>query len=152
MKLGSFLDSEGSFQAKGLAAMHCRLLAASWVFLGCFLHALSLAAGTDLNRSDQRALPLLSAALASKRDLWGEAAMRQTNGASYEFFENLLPPPRYVNTDFHFYPIVLSAPNSRVKARLISDGSGINLSGGARGWNDAGSAFIFRVGQDGFKF
>src|SRR5688572_24909165 len=78
------------------------------------------------------ALPTLEQALAAKRDLWGEAAMRQTNGASYEFFENLLPPPRYVNADFRHYPIVLSAPNSKVKARLISDGSGVNLRGGAR--------------------
>src|ERR1051325_7142742 len=72
-------------------------------------------------------LPSLAEVVASKIDLWGEAAMRQTNGASYEFFEKLLPPPRYVNADFHYYPIVLSAPNAKVKSRLISNGSGINL-------------------------
>src|SRR6266702_2378061 len=97
-------------------------------------------------------LPPLSEALASKTDLWGEAAMRQTNGASYEFFEHLLPPPRYVHADFRYYPIVLSAPNSRVKARLISDGSGLNLAGGARSWNAVGTAVTFRVGSDEFKF
>jgi hypothetical protein len=79
-------------------------------------------------------LPPLSAALESKIDVWGEAAMRETNGASYEFFQNLLPPPRYVHADFRYYPIVLSAPDSRVKARLISDGSGLNLQGGSRSW------------------
>ena len=97
-------------------------------------------------------MPSLDEAIASKRDLWGEAAMRQTNGASYEFFENLLPPPRYVNADFHYYPIVLSAPNAKVKARLISNGSGVNLRGGARSWNEVGTPVLFRVGPDEFGF
>jgi hypothetical protein len=97
-------------------------------------------------------LPGLDEVLSSKKDLWGEASMRERNGASYQFFENLLPPPRYVNADFHYYPIVLSAPNSKVKARLISNGSGMNLSGGARGWNDVGTSVTFRVGPDEFEF
>jgi hypothetical protein len=88
----------------------------------------------------------------SGRDVWGEAAMAQPNGASYEFFEHLLPPPRYVNADFRHYPIVLSAPNARTKARLISNGSGVNLRGGARSWNDNGAPVTFRVGPDEFLF
>ena len=79
-----------------------------------------------------RPFPSLDEAMASRTDLWGELAMRQTNGASYEFFAPLLPPLRYVNADFRYYPIVLSAPNAKVKARLISNGSGVNLRGGAR--------------------
>ena len=78
--------------------------------------------------------------------------MAQPDGASYEFFEPLLPPPRYVNADFRFYPIVLSAPNAKVKARLISNGSGVNLRGGARSWNEVGTAAIFRVGPDELRF
>ena len=78
--------------------------------------------------------------------------MAQPNGASYEFFEPLLPPLRYVNADFHYYPIVLSAPNSKIKARLISNGSGVNLRGGARSWHDVGTPIIFRVGQDELRF
>jgi hypothetical protein len=97
-------------------------------------------------------LPSLDEALHAKTDVWGEAAMRQTNGPSYEFFRDLLPPPRYVNADFHYYPIVLSAPNARVKGRLISNGAGINLPGGARSWDDVGTPVIFRVGPDEFKF
>jgi hypothetical protein len=97
-------------------------------------------------------LPTLEEVVAAKRDLWGEAAMLQPNGASYEFFKDLLPPPRYVNADFHFYPIVLSAPNAKVKARLISNGSGINLNGGARSWHDVGTPVTFRVGPDEFRF
>src|SRR6185503_2472928 len=89
------------------------------------------------------ALPSLAEAMASLRDVYGEAAMRQPNGPGYEFFEKLLPPPRYVNADFRHYPIVLSAPNAKVKARLISNGSGVNLSGGARSWNDIGTPMRF---------
>ncbi len=98
------------------------------------------------------AVPPLDAIISSKRDLWGEAAMAQPNGASYEFFEKLLPPPRYVNADFHFYPIVLSAPNAKVKARLISNGSGVNLKTAGRRWKDNGTPAIFRVGPDELGF
>ncbi len=96
--------------------------------------------------------PSLQEAMASQTDLWGELAMRQTNGASYEFFAPLLPPLRYVNADFRYYPIVLSGPNAKVKARLISNGSGVNLRGGARSWNDDGTPVSFRVGPDEFLF
>ncbi|HZQ46781.1 MAG TPA: hypothetical protein VFC07_07220, partial [Verrucomicrobiae bacterium] len=88
----------------------------------------------------------------SKKDLWGETAMRQPNGPSYEFFRDLLPPPRYVNADFRYYPIVLSAPNAKVKARLISNGSGVNLHAGARSWKEPGWPVSFRVGADEFQF
>ena len=99
-----------------------------------------------------RPRPSLAQAITAKTDLWGELAMRQPNGASYEFFAPLLPPPRYVNADFRYYPIVLSAPNAQVKARLISNGSGINLRGGARSWNDNGTPVTSRVGPDEFVF
>src|SRR5437867_2370261 len=109
-------------------------------------------AATGLRAADRTPFPTLEEVVNSQLDLWGEAALRQPNGASYEFFEKLLPPPRYVNADFHFYPLVLSAPNAKVKARLISNGSGINLRGGARSWNDIGASVIFRVGPDEFIF
>src|SRR6478736_670173 len=97
-------------------------------------------------------VPTLSEAAASKRDLWGEAAMRQPNGPSYEFFEQLLPPPRYVDAEFHYYPLLLSAPNAAVKAHLISNGSGINLRGLGHNWADFPASFHFRVGPDQFQF
>ncbi|MBM3875558.1 MAG: hypothetical protein FJ386_02425 [Verrucomicrobia bacterium] len=109
--------------------------------LGCAVGA--RAAATDDGRN---------AALASKSDVWGEAALRQPNGASYEFFTPLLPPLRYVNADFLHYPIVLSAPGAPVKARLISNGSGLNLRGGTRSWNDVGTPVFFRVGPDELRF
>src|SRR5437773_12395194 len=102
--------------------------------------------------SAQNGLPSFADAVSSRKDLWGEAAMAQPNGPSYEFFEKLLPPPRYVNADFRFYPIVLSAPNTRTKARLISNGSGVNVRGGTRAWHDTGTAAIFRVGPDELRF
>src|ERR1051326_9019293 len=97
-------------------------------------------------------VPTFEEMVKSKIDLWGEAAMRQPNGASYEFFAPLLPPPRYVNADFHYYPVVLSAPNARGKARLISNGSGVNLRGGSRSWQDNGTPVTFRVGPDELIF
>ena len=99
-------------------------------------------------------LPSLEEALAAKRDVYGEAAMAQPNGASYEFLAPLIPPPRYVHADFRYYPLVLSAPNAQVKARLISNGSGVNLRGGSRSWSpfDPGVPFTFRVGPDEFLF
>jgi len=97
-------------------------------------------------------LPSPVAMVESKADLWGEAALKQPNGPSYEFFRDLLPPLRYVNADFHHYPIVLSASRSTVKARLISNGSGVNLRGGTRSWNDVGTPVFFRVGPDELRF
>src|SRR5687768_18271051 len=98
--------------------------------------------------------PLVSfeAAVKATRDVWGEAAMAQPNGASYEFFAPLIPPPRYVHADFRYYPLVLSAPNATTKARLISNGSGVNLRGGSRSWHDVGVPFTFRVGPDEFLY
>ncbi|MES2696552.1 MAG: hypothetical protein V4773_23990 [Verrucomicrobiota bacterium] len=113
--------------------------------LGGFVLAGSVALGAA-------ALPTLEEALGARRDVWGEAAMAQPNGASYEFFAPLLPPLRYVNADFRHYPILLSAPKAKVKARLISNGSGLNLRGGARSWNDNGVPFTFRVGVDELVF
>src|SRR5262245_3102185 len=105
----------------------CRLRASFFLTaLETLLQLAMQAAEIDTTAPNIQPLPSLSEAIASKRDLWREAAMRQTNGASYEFFESLLPQPRYVHADFRYYPIVLSAPNSQVKARLISDGSGLN--------------------------
>src|SRR4051812_15641089 len=96
--------------------------------------------------------PSFEEAIAAREDVWGLAAMQQTNGASYEFFEKLLPPLRYVNAAFHYYPISLSAPNAPVKARLISNGSGLNSPAGARSWNDIGTRVTFHVGPDEFGF
>src|SRR2546427_1997874 len=120
-----------------------------WLFT---LTILCLEAATQADETRIASLPSFEQAMASKRDLWGEAAMHQPNGASYQFFEPLLPPPRYVNADFRFYPIVLSAPNAKLKARLISNGSGVNLRGGTRSWNDVGTPVIFRVGPDELRF
>src|SRR3954470_7266304 len=65
-------------------------------------------------------------ALVAREDVWGEAALKQPGGPSYEFFERLLPPLRYVDANFRCYPIALSAPKQPLKARLVSDGSVVN--------------------------
>jgi hypothetical protein len=97
-------------------------------------------------------IPTLAEAHAAERDVWGEAAIQQPNGPSYEFFEQLLPPPRYVDAEFHYYPLLLSAPNSTVKAHLVSNGSGVNLRGLGHTWAEFPVAFHFRVGPDQFQF
>ncbi len=115
------------------------------LFAGSLLCALSVTA-------DAQPLATFDEMVASKADAWGEAAMRQPNGPSYEFFKDLLPPPRYVQADFRHYPLVLCAPRSKVKARLISNGSGVNLEGGARSFHSPGTPVIFRVGPDESRF
>ncbi len=97
-------------------------------------------------------LPKLNEVIHAGHDLWGEAAMKHTNGASFEFFSDLLPPPRYVHADYRYYPLVLSAPRALSKASLVSNGSGLNLHGGARSWKANGTPVHFRVGPDEFLF
>src|SRR5262245_55053708 len=55
----------------------------------------------------------------SKTDLLGEAALREPDGPSYEFFENVLPPLRYVDARYKHYPIVLAAPRSQIKGKVL---------------------------------
>src|SRR5438552_17650194 len=94
------------------------------------------------------ALPGPEDAIASKADLWGEAALKQPGGPSYEFFEKLLPPLRYVDANFRCYPIALSAPKQPVKARLVSDGSAVNALARQATWrSEAGIPVTFFVGD-----
>src|SRR5688500_7732648 len=85
--------------------------------------------------------------LKSKTDLWGEAALKQPGGPTYAFFENLLPPLRYVEAPFRVYPIVLSAPAAPKKVRLLGDGSCINALARQVNWSgEEGTPVTFRVG------
>jgi hypothetical protein len=98
-------------------------------------------------------LPSLDEVLSSGQDLWGEAALRQPGGPGYDFFRKLLPPPRYVDAPFRHYPIVLSAPGSPSKARLISNGSGLNLLARQPNWRgEAGVPVAFSIGPTGETF
>ena len=87
--------------------------------------------------------------IASQADLWGEAALRQPGGPTYEFFAGLLPPLRDVDADFLHYPIVLSAPGSPAKARLVSNGGALNALARQPNWkNETGIPVHVRVGRD----
>src|SRR3954447_21308803 len=44
-------------------------------------------------------LPTMEEMIEARTDVWGDAAMRQPNGASYEFFKDLLPPVRWANAE-----------------------------------------------------
>src|SRR5688572_9612241 len=90
--------------------------------------------------------PNVDEVIASKRDLWGEAALRQPGGPSYAFFRDLLPPLRYVDAAFRHYPIVLSAPGAEGKARLVSNGSALNALARQPNWRgEVGVPVSFRV-------
>ncbi|HWB52610.1 MAG TPA: hypothetical protein VG722_00390, partial [Tepidisphaeraceae bacterium] len=78
--------------------------------------------------------PVWKRAIASREDFLADEAMKQPGGPNYEFFARLLPPARYVDADFHVYPIPLSAPSSRVKGRVLSDGSQINALARQPNW------------------
>lgn len=109
--------------------------------------ALSIPAAAPASRPAGESLPSLQEVIDARTDPWGEAAMRQPGGASYEFFEPLLPPLRYVNTAFRHYPIMLSAPLAPVKTRFVSNGSGINLLADSKPmWRDFGTPIRFLLG------
>jgi hypothetical protein len=114
--------------------------------------AIQLVAAVILAIAAAGATPTLEEALAAKEDLWGLAAMQQRNGPSYEFFADLLPPLRYVNTQFRYYPIVLGAPGSAHKARLVSNGSAVNARAGLRTWKEIGAPVSFFVGAEQMPF
>jgi hypothetical protein len=89
----------------------------------------------------------------ARTDVWGDVAMSEPNGASYEFFEPLLPPLRWVNTDFRHYPIILSAPRAPQKARLISNGSAVNPRANKPPmWYEQGVPITFFVGDPAEQF
>ena len=98
-------------------------------------------------------LPSVQEMIASRTDVWGDAAMWQPNGANYEFFENLLPPLRWVNTDFRHYPIVLSAPRATAEdtARVERqcDQSRANKP---PMWYEQGVPVAFFVGEEAMPF
>ncbi len=84
----------------------------------------------------------------SKLDLWADAALKQPEGPTYDFFAKLLPPLRYVDAYFLHYPILLSAPNCETKSRFISNGSGINLLARMVTWsNETGTPVEVHVGD-----
>jgi hypothetical protein len=89
----------------------------------------------------------------SRTDVWGVAALAQPNGPSYEFFADLLPPVRWVNTDFRHYPLVLSAPRGPRKVRFVSNGSGVNLrANNPPMWHEPGTPVLFYVGDPSESF
>ena len=91
--------------------------------------------------------------LTARTDDWAEAAIKQPEGPSYEYFASLLPPLRYVDAPFRVYPITLSAPGAHVKARLVGDGRGINLLARQPNWRgETGVPVVFRLGQNRVTF
>ncbi len=95
-----------------------------------------------------QSLPTTQEVANSNTDLWGEASLKLPNGPTYEFFEKLLPPLRYVDANFRVYPIVLSAPSNLTKPRLVSDGSSINARARSLTWShEQGTPAFFFMGE-----
>ncbi len=93
-------------------------------------------------------IPSIEQAQDADTDLWGEAALKQPGGPSYEFFAKLIPPLRYVDANFLQYPIVLSAPSNPTKSRLISNGSCVNALARQPSWHgEIGTPVTFYVGD-----
>jgi hypothetical protein len=116
-------------------------------------HHLYLVTLLALPAADPPRLPTPQEMAAARTDVWGEAALKHPDGPSYEFFKDLLPPLRYVNTAFKHYPIVLSAPLAPVKARWVSNGSGVNLRADKPPmWKEAGTPVAFFVGDKDEQF
>ncbi|MBN1491395.1 MAG: hypothetical protein JXA69_15885 [Phycisphaerae bacterium] len=114
----------------------------------------SLAAGqVGPNDTVKARLPSVQQMAEAQTDVWGEAAARLPDGASYTFFRDLLPPLLYVNTDFRYYPLMLSAPRSDQKARLVSNGSAVNpRANETRMWSELGTPVTFHVGKSDEPF
>ncbi|HEY3395287.1 MAG TPA: hypothetical protein VGK58_21480 [Lacipirellulaceae bacterium] len=110
-------------------------------------------AESDGSQAADRNLPSVQEMIESRTDVWGDAARRLPDGASYEFFKDLLPPLRWVNTEFRHYPIVLSAPRSPQKVRLVSNGSAVNPRANKPPmWYEAGVPVTFFVGDSRERF
>src|SRR4051794_32632499 len=89
----------------------------------------------------------------SKTDLLGEAALRAPGGPSYQFFEKVLPPLRYVDAPYKHYPIVLAAPRSDAKAKVLSSGGIINPLARRYQWvGEAGIPWRVMLGDRHLQF
>jgi hypothetical protein len=116
----------------------------------CLLLATAFAARAEQpSGHSDRGLPSVQEMIEARTDVWGEAARAQPDGASYEFFKDLLPPLHWVNAEFRHYPIVLSAPRSELKARLVSNGSAVNARANKPPmWYEQGTPVAFFVGRE----
>ncbi len=132
--------------------MRCSILALVLLLLPLSLYAQNVAeqvAESHVKPSLAGKWPNSDKAIESLTDCLGDLAMRQPGGASYEFMADLMPPLRYVDACFHHYPIALSAPNARVKARYVSNGSAVNELARQYNWRfEPGIPVQFLIGED----
>ncbi len=125
----------------------CKSRVARSLLVALWLTTATARGGGPLGRTAGE-LPGPEEMAASTRDVWGEAALRLPDGPSYEFFRDLLPPLRYVNTRFHHYPITLSGPAAPVKVRWVSNGGAVNaLAEKKPMWKEDGFPVSFHVGD-----
>ncbi|MFM7594284.1 MAG: hypothetical protein ACKO85_21035 [Isosphaeraceae bacterium] len=93
--------------------------------------------------------PTLQQIVAGHRDVISDYAISLPAGPSYKALLPLMPPSRWVVTDFRHYPVVLSAPAAPVKARIASNGSALNpLANNPPTWKEAGRELKIAIGAD----
>ncbi len=129
-------------------------------YIGVLAVLLAITASASAQISDPNVAPDLAAkwpevmkAINSKTDYWGEKAMKLPGGPSYDYFAGLMPPLRYVDAQFFHYPITMSAPSAKVKARLVSNGSSVNALARQLNWiSETGIPILFYLGNFGSAF
>src|SRR3954447_20763780 len=144
------LKATGWNTYSGMRAI-CRVVAVSFILA---MPSLRCESANDQSSSGAtRQVASTAEMIAARTDVWGDAAMRQPDGASYEFFRDLLPPLRWVNAEFRHYPIVLSAPRAAQKTRLVSNGSAVNAKANkAPMWFELGVPVKFFIGDPAVPF
>lgn len=93
--------------------------------------------------------PTLEEIVASKRDAISDYAISLPGGPTYESLLPLMPPVRWVYSNFRHYPVLLSAPGAVVKGRIASNGSALNpLANNPPTWKENGRELQLTIGQE----
>lgn len=89
--------------------------------------------------------PTLNQIIDSNRDIITDYAIARPDGPTYESILPLMTPVRWSTAEFRHFPVLLSAPSSTVKGRMVSNGSALNpFANFPPTWKEAGrSLHIF---------
>ena len=97
--------------------------------------------------------PTLEEIVYAHHDVITDYALSLPGGPTYEALLPLLPPVRWVFSEFRHYPVVLSAPTATVKGRIASNGSGLNpLANNPPTWKEAGRELRILIGNGVERF
>lgn len=93
--------------------------------------------------------PPLAEIVASNRDAITDYALSLPGGPTYEALVPLMPPVRWVYSNFRHYPVLLSAPGALVKGRIASNGSALNpFANNPPTWKENGRELQLTIGME----